>query len=59
LCLWAQPAETELALVDPSQQLDTGDGDSRGPEPLEAEHRADPRLPPAVILLNWVAEILR
>jgi hypothetical protein len=45
--------------MDCSQQFDTGDGDSRGPEPFEAEHRADPSLHPAMILLNEIVEILR
>jgi hypothetical protein len=49
--LEAQPAEIDLAFVDSSRQFDTGHGHSRGPEPLEAEHRADPQLHPAVILL--------
>jgi hypothetical protein len=47
-------AELELALVDTAQQFDAGDGDRSGSEPLEAEHRSQPRFYPAMILLDQV-----
>ena len=36
-----QPVEIELSLVDPSEQLNAGNRDRRGPKPLEPEHRID------------------
>jgi hypothetical protein len=50
----AQLAEVELALVDTAQQFDAADGDRRGSEPLEAEHRSQPRFHAAMILLDQV-----
>src|SRR5271166_1690284 len=55
----AQAPEVELALMDPAQQLDAADGDRRGPEPLETEHRTKPQLDPTVILLDQVVQVFR
>jgi len=52
----AQLAEVELALVDTAQQFDASDGDRRGSEPLEAEHRSQPRFHAAMILLDQVVK---
>jgi hypothetical protein len=41
------------------QQLDAGDCDCRGFEPLEAQHWTDAELHPAMILLDQVVQVFR
>ena len=48
-----------MPLADPSQQFDPGHRDRGGLEPLEPEHRTDPRLHAPMVLLREVIQVLR
>ena len=57
--LETQPAEIELSLVDPVQQLDPGNCDRCGLKPLKSQHWTDAQLYTAVVLLDQVIQIFR
>src|ERR1017187_480806 len=54
-----QPAEVELAFVDPAKQFDAGDHDHRRREPFEAEHRTNAKFHATVVLFDQVIQIFR
>jgi hypothetical protein len=49
----------ELVFADAVESFDAGDSDFGSAKSLETEHRANPRLHSAMILLNDVIEIFR
>jgi hypothetical protein len=55
----AQVREIELSFANAMCQFDARDRDGRVPETLEAEHRVDPGLDVAMILLDQVVQLLR